>query len=155
MFFLLWEWEINPREKIQDPAGIRTQDLLSTSQMLLQLNHLDPWQRSGKQAGLSRIPTCLPLCLEASAKFQIVFRSSARGPSSLMVWVSHCALSRKDSLCTLACGFCITRKGGTEGGGWGHLQGDMHMVGARLGCERVIVGTGWATPRPECMDRLT
>ena len=37
-------------EKIQDPAGIRTQDLLNTSQMLLPLNYLDPWQKSGRQA---------------------------------------------------------------------------------------------------------
>ena len=27
----------------------------------------------------------------------------------------------------------------------------MHMVAARLGCERAMVGTSWATPRPECM----
>ena len=35
--FFLWlrEWEINPgQKKIRDPAGIRTQDLLNTSQML-------------------------------------------------------------------------------------------------------------------------
>ena len=31
-------------EKIRDLAGIRTQDLLNTSQTLLQLSHLDPWQ---------------------------------------------------------------------------------------------------------------
>ena len=37
-------------EKIRDPAGIRTQDLLNTSQMPLPLSHLDPWQRSGRQA---------------------------------------------------------------------------------------------------------
>ena len=30
----------------------------------------------------------------------------------------------------------------------------MHKVAARLGCERVMVGTGWATSCPECMDRL-
>ena len=35
--FLLREGEINPREKIRDPAGIRTQDLLNTSQTLLPL----------------------------------------------------------------------------------------------------------------------
>ena len=37
-------------KKIRDPAGIRTQDLLNTSQMFLPLSHLDPWQRSGRQA---------------------------------------------------------------------------------------------------------
>ena len=35
--------------KIRDPAGIRTEDLLNTSQILLPLSHLDPWQRSGRQ----------------------------------------------------------------------------------------------------------
>ena len=64
VMFLVREWEINPRKKIQDPAGIRTQDLLNTNQTLLPLSHLDPWQRSGRQAtqavlsrGLSWIPT--------------------------------------------------------------------------------------------------
>ena len=30
----------------------------------------------------------------------------------------------------------------------------MHMVGARLGFEKAMVGTGRATPCPDCMDRL-
>ena len=30
----------------------------------------------------------------------------------------------------------------------------MHMVAARRGCERAIVGTRWATSYPDCMDRL-
>ena len=32
----------------------------------------------------------------------------------------------------------------------------MHMVAvaARIGCERAMVGTGWATSCPDCMDRL-
>ena len=47
---LLREREINPHKKIRDPAGIRTQGLLNTSQTLLPLGHLDPWQRSGRQA---------------------------------------------------------------------------------------------------------
>ena len=47
-----------------------------------------------------------------------------------------------------ACRFCISRKGGTVGGWWdsvkwwGHLQGGMHMVAARLGCKTAMVGTG-------------
>ena len=40
----------------------------------------------------------------------------------------NCALRRKDSLCAFARWFCISRKGGTGGGGWGHLQGDLHML---------------------------
>ena len=67
---------------------------------------------------------------------------------------SHCALHRKDSLCELARWFCVSRKGGTGGGEWGHLQGDMHMVAARLGFEKVMVGTEWATSCPDCMDKL-
>ena len=47
------EREINPQKKIQDPAEIRIQDLLNTSQMLLPctkaLSHLDPLQRSRRQ----------------------------------------------------------------------------------------------------------
>ena len=30
----------------------------------------------------------------------------------------------------------------------------MHMVAARLGFEKAMVGTRRATPRPDCMDRL-
>ena len=47
-----------------------------------------------------------------------------------------------------------SQKGGAGGGGWGHLQGDMHMVAARLGCQRAMVGTGWANSCPGCMDKL-
>ena len=43
-------------------------------------------------------------------------------------WLYHIVVS-----CTLAHGFWISRKGGTGGGGWGHLVGDMHMVTASLG----------------------
>ena len=41
---------IHPWNKIRDPAGIRTQDLLNTSHTLLPLSHFGPWQRSGRQA---------------------------------------------------------------------------------------------------------
>ena len=30
----------------------------------------------------------------------------------------------------------------------------MHMVAARLGCKRTMVGTRWANSRPGCMSRL-
>lgn len=42
----------------------------------------------------------------------------------------------------------LAERVGQEGGGWDHTQGDLHMVTARLGCERLMVG------RPDCMDRL-
>ena len=29
----------------------------------------------------------------------------------------------------------------------------MHMVAARLGCQRAMVGTRWVTSHPDCMDR--
>ena len=54
----------------------------------------------------------------------------------------------------LARWFCVSRKVGTGGGGWGHLQGAMHMVAARLGVEKATVGTRRATPLPDCMDKL-
>ena len=50
--------------------------------------------------------------------------------------------------------FYISIKGGRGGGGWDHPQGDMHMVAARLGFEKAMVGTGRATFHPDCMDRL-
>ena len=51
-------------------------------------------------------------------------------------------------------GFCIGRNGETGGGGRGHLQGVMHMVAARLGFEKAMVRTGWATFCHDCKDRL-
>ena len=75
-------------------------------------------------------------------------------PYSTLLVTSHRALCRKDSLRTLACVFCVSGKGGTGGGGWGHLQGDMHMVAARIGFKKAIVGTRWSTYRPDCMERL-
>ena len=54
----------------------------------------------------------------------------------------------------LCAGSVSAEKGGTGGGGWGQPQGDIHMVAARLGCERAMVGTGWATSSHR-MDRLT
>jgi len=70
-------------------------------------------------------------------------------PYSALLIISQCALHRKYSLCTLARRFCVSRKGGTGGGGGGgrHQQGDMHMVAARLGFERGMVSTRWATSR--------
>ena len=34
------------------------------------------------------------------------------------------------------------------------MQGDMHMVAARLDCKSTMVGTGWANSCPGYMDRL-
>ena len=88
--------------------------------------------------------------------------------------MSHCALRRKDNLCAHVHWFCVSRKGGTGGGGWSHLQGDLHMLAVvavwkmpwlalggpilALGhpqgdlhmlavvavCRNALVGTGWS-----------
>ena len=42
---------------------------------------------------------------------------------------SHCALRRKDSLCALVRWFCVSRKGGTGGGGTGG-----RWVASPVGC---------------------
>ena len=38
--------------------------------------------------------------------------------------------------------------------GGDHLQVDVHMVPARIGCKSTVVGTRWPNPCPGCMDRL-
>ena len=58
------------------------------------------------------------------------------------------------SACMLVRRFCVSRKGGTGGGGWGHPHGAVHMAAARLGFQRTIVGTGWANSQPGYMSRL-
>ena len=70
-------------------------------------------------------------------------------------WLHHTAHCEEKIVSARYAGwFCVNRKGGTGGGGWGHPQGDMHMVAARLGCQSAMVGTGWANCCPGCMDRL-
>ena len=59
---------------------------------------------------------------------------------------SHC--TEKILSVRLRMGSGLAERVGQEGGGWDHPQGDLHMVTARLGCERLMVG------RPDCMDRL-
>ena len=34
------------------------------------------------------------------------------------------------------------------------VEGNKHMVPARLGCKSIVVGTEWANAYPGCMDRL-
>ena len=56
--------------------------------------------------------------------------STSLKPFKPLLVTSYRALCRKDSLCTLCTRFCMSRKGGTGGGGWDHPQGDIHMVAA-------------------------
>ena len=37
-------------------------------------------------------------------------------------------------------GFCVNGKGGTGGDGWGHPQGDMHVVAVVVGFRNGLVG---------------
>ena len=69
--------------------------------------------------------------------------------SHFAFWLHHTAHCAENT-----CRFCVSRKDGTGGGGWGHPQGDMHMVAARLGCQSAMVGTRWANSCPGCMNRL-
>ena len=85
--------------------------------------------------------------LKVKVTLHVIFFKSIK-PSSALLVTSHCALRRKDSLRMLARRFGISIKSG------GHPQGDMHMVAARLGFERAMVGTRWATSCPDSMDRL-
>ena len=64
--------------------------------------------------------------------------------ASVHVCYFGCNMHRKYSLCTLVCRFCVSRKDGTGGGEWIHLQDAVYMAGARLGYKRAMVGTGWA-----------
>ena len=43
------------------------------------------------------------------------------------------------------CDVYTSRKGGTGGDGWGQPQGAVHIVAARLGCKRRMVGNVWAS----------
>ena len=54
-------------------------------------------------------------------------------------WLHHTAR------CACLGEICISRKGGTGGGGWSHPQGDMHMVVARLGFEGSRNGWYWVS----------
>ena len=87
--------------------------------------------------------------LRKSGRFISVFkRVHSLKDLTVRFWLHHTV-----QVHMLVHGFCISRKGGT-GGGWGHPQCDMHMVAAKPGFERGMVGTGWTTSRPDCMDRL-
>ena len=68
--------------------------------------------------------------------------------------ILYCTLRRIDSLCMLARRFCVSRKIGTGGGGWGHPHIAVHMAAVRLSCKSNMVGTGWANSPPGYMSRL-
>ena len=58
-----------------------------------------------------------------------------------------------DSLCVFAYRFCVSRNGGTGGGGWCHLQSAVHMAAARLCCKKGMVGTRQANFHSGRMNR--
>ena len=59
-------------------------------------------------------------------------------------WLHHTVqyACRKDSLVH---GFCVSRKGGTEGGGWDHLQGAVHVAALPLAVEGLWLVPGRST----------
>ena len=63
-------------------------------------------------------------------------------------------MCRKDSLCALSRWFCVSRKGGTGGGGWEYPQDDLHMVAVVAVCRNALVGTGWSNSCLVCTNRL-
>ena len=71
-----------------------------------------------------------------SARFEIygVTRSSSSRP-----FLCALALPYSAHLVTSLRSFCVSRKGGTGDGGWGHPQGEMHMVAAKHGCQGTMV----------------
>ena len=52
-------------KKIQDPAGIQTQDLMNTSQTLLPLSHLDPVNN------IKLLPSLIPRLIPASLDMRV------------------------------------------------------------------------------------
>ena len=78
-------------------------------------------------------------------------------PLNLLVplWLCHTAHCKGKIVS--AHGFCVSRKGGIGRGGWVtykvlymHVSCMLH----RLGCKRAMVGTGWASCNPGCMNKL-
>ena len=91
-------------------------------------------------------------CLARWNNISFKYRMYSKRVTQIIIFLRWCTnrkLLVKSSLVS-----AFSRKGGTGGGGWGHPQSDLHMVAARLGFERAMVGTGWATSRPDHMDRF-
>ena len=64
---------------------------------------------------------------------------------------AHCA----EKIVSVRCMGCASAERVGQGEVGGVIQRVMlHMVAARLCFERAMVGTGWATPCPDCMARL-
>ena len=58
-----------------------------------------------------------------------------RKPSYSALWLHHIARCAGTQV-------CVSRKGGTGGGAWGHPQGAVQMVPARFGCKRPWLALG-------------
>lgn len=53
-------------------------------------------------------------------------------------WLHHIERCTENSLC--ACMQVLREQDGTGGCGWGHPQGDIHMVAVVAGCRNALVG---------------
>ena len=123
----------------------------------LVMNLITALQRQAMANSFKAFTRHCPIIVVKRALMNIIkccFLVVLTSPYSALLVISHCTLHRKDSLCALAHWLCISRKGGTGGGGWSHQQDAEHTVPARLGFEKAMVGTGRATPCPDYMDRL-
>ena len=71
------------------------------------------------------------------------------------LWLLHTVHCAENIVSAHRCAgtLCVSRKGGTGGGGWDHTQGAVHMAAAWLSCKTTMVGTKWANSCPGCMNR--
>ena len=65
---------------------------------------------------------------------------------------AHCA--QKCRLCTLAHRFCISKNGGTGGGGCGYLQCAMSWKLLSFAVKGGMVCAGWANSHAGCLSKI-
>ena len=61
---------------------------------------------------------------------------------NVLLVTSYCTLCRKYGVCALRMQVLRQEKGWERARWMGHLQGNMHTVAAKLGCQSAMVGTG-------------
>jgi len=79
-------------------------------------------------------------CYQAFSQFSSWFKLFKANSG----YIHHEAFSFKTSLPALGLRFCVSRKGGTGGGGWVHLKDANSMATSGLVFRSNLVGTGRA-----------
>ena len=74
-------------------------------------------------------------------------------------WIYHTAQCAEKIVSVCLCvGSASAERVGQEkvgqAGGWGHPQGDMHMVAGTFGCQSAMVVTRWANSCHGCTEML-